>query len=386
MIISMWQSGGGFYNVFRRWTTERWQRLGHTVRPLPTQGSVAQLGDMIFSMNFSPELARLAKEVRKPYVCWVWDALVNYSLLNPSWASDYTIMFQFARSDMERFKKAGYKNVFYLPASTDPQTWSAGSAESKYGVTFIGNCYPRSSSQYPSYKAACVSQGIPSEYGLRVMDEFLEEVVRNPAHDLRACFMTFVKTKMPRFFEVAPAPDRKICEGDPDHALDFFVNYLLYHEVDIRMRSGLLRAVSDLGVDLWGEAQGWSPHLREGIRFHGPCDFETQMGAVMTASQISLNMSRTISDGVNMRSFEIPACGSMQLALHSDEMSALYEDGKEVILFSTFEEARQKAAFYLTNETELRHIAEAGHARFLREHTLEHRFAALSATLKAIGL
>ncbi|HBA83800.1 MAG TPA: hypothetical protein DCZ95_06885 [Verrucomicrobia bacterium] len=389
MIVSMWQTGEGFYNDFRRWATDHFQRLGHTVIPLPAQGSVDRLGDLIFSMNFSPELARLARDLRKPYVCWVWDALVNYSLLNPAWASDYTIMFQFARSDAERFKAAGYRNVFYLPASTDEKTLlpSAGNgAASAGGIAWIGNCYSLSASPYASYKAACLKQGLSPACGLEAMDNFLEEVVRRPAHDLRLFFLDYVTARMPRFFETAPVPDRSYLAGGIDRALDFFVNYLLYHEVDIRMRSRLVQTLAPLGLDLWGEAPGWTPHLVPGVRFHGTCAFGPDLGSRLASARVCLNMSRTLSDGVNMRSFEIPACGAFQLALHSDDMAALYEDGREIVLFKTYEEARDKAAYYLEHDHERRQIAAAGRARFLRDHTLERRFESLASTLRRLGL
>jgi hypothetical protein len=61
MKISMWQTGSGFYDVFRTWTTAEFSRLGHQVVPLPPNGTSADIGDIMFSMNFSPALANVAK-------------------------------------------------------------------------------------------------------------------------------------------------------------------------------------------------------------------------------------------------------------------------------------------------------------------------------------
>ncbi len=384
MKISMWQSGGGFYGIFREWMTQEFQRLGHAVEPLPVRGTPNQIGDLMFSMNFSPELARLAKAIRKPYVCWVWDALVNHTLLNPDWASGYTFMFQFARSDLARFKKAGYTQVFHLPASTQAAALKAPAQEKTCAVAFVGHCYPDAATPFRTYKTQYEGQHLPPELGLRALEEFIEETARKPVHRLRDFFLEFMTERHPGFFASVPVPNRTLCHPVTDSTLDFFVNTLLYHEVDIRQRSRALQALAPVGVDVWGE--GWAPHVRAGIHLRGSCDLKTQAGAVLASSRIALNLARTLSDGANMRSFEIPAAGAFQLALYSDELASLFEDGREIVLFRTFEEARDKAAYYLAHDTERERIAAAGHERFLRDHTLDRRCRRMMELLRGAGL
>jgi len=54
MRISLWQTGGGFNHTFRRWCTREFERLGYTVIPLSPSGTVEGVGDMMFSLHFSP--------------------------------------------------------------------------------------------------------------------------------------------------------------------------------------------------------------------------------------------------------------------------------------------------------------------------------------------
>jgi spore maturation protein CgeB len=387
MKISLWQSGVGFYETFRRWSAAEWRKLGHEVIPMPNKGDVRALGDVLFSMNFSPELARLARDLRKPYVCWIWDALVNYTLLNPEWASDYTILFSYSRGDMARFRKSGYRNVFYLPASTDA-TSMANQAKAANGtrndIAFVGNCYPPTSSEFQVYRTEFLNHGLPPERGLRTLERFIEIAAARPPTDLRRAFAEFVAREEPNFFRLAPAPREAV--DNPDAGLDYFVNSLLYHEVDIRIRGGVVKALAPLGIDLWGDEDGWRPFIGGGIRYRGVAGIETDVGRIAAESRINLNITRTISDGANMRSFEIPAAGGFQMALRTDEMESLYAREKEIALYSTPEEALDLAGFYLRHDRLRRGLAEAGHRRFLAEHTLEHRFQTMKEVLRPLGL
>lgn len=385
--ISLWQSGSGFYDTFRRWTTAQWRKRGHEVIPLPRQGDVRALGDLIFSMNFSPELARLARDLRRPYVCWIWDALVNFALLSPEWASEYTIVFSFSRGDMERFRKSGYRNVFYLPASTDAESLQAQAATAgppRYAVGFIGNCYAESASEFRTYRSQYLANGLPPECGLRALERFIGAAAARPPADLRRAFLEFLGREQPDFFRVAPMPPDAV--RSLDAALDYFVNVLLYHEIDIRVRSGIVNALAPVGIDLWGDEEGWRPHRVPGVVHHGLAALETDLGRILAETRVCLNMTRTISDGANMRSFEIPAVGGFQLALRTDEMEALYIKDKEIVLYSTPEEARELAEFHLGHDEERRRIAAAGCRRFLAEHTMDHRFAYIEAALKSLGI
>jgi len=92
-------------------------------------------------------------------------------------------------------------------------------------------------------------------------------VVDQPASQLRELFREHVAAVQPDFFTEAPVPDRQLIEKGREQALDFFVNFLLYHEVDIRVRRHVVQTLAPLGVELWGEAGGWRPHLREGIAY-----------------------------------------------------------------------------------------------------------------------
>ena len=65
--------------------------------------------------------------------------------------------------------------------------------------------------------------------------------------------------------------------------------------------------------------------------------------------------------------------GGFLLSNYQAEFDELYEPGKEVELFSSFEELEDKAAFYLRHEKERLTIAMNGYKRTCAEHTMRQR-------------
>ena len=65
-----------------------------------------------------------------------------------------------------------------------------------------------------------------------------------------------------------------------------------------------------------------------------------------------------------------------------DNLGDLFEIGKEVVAYSSAEEAAELIRYYLTHPDEAQTIARAGQARTLREHTYCHRMQELVPILQ----
>lgn len=145
----------------------------------------------------------------------------------------------------------------------------------------------------------------------------------------------------------------------------------MYHD-----RLDFLRALADLGLGIWtphSDVIKNDPALRACYRgtAHG-ADF---MKAYQYAD-IGLNLhGQYMPSGANLRTFELPAAGCLQMVDHL--MPGLFTPDQEIILCKNPREMREKAQYFLGHEEERKKIAKAAQIRLYRDHTYQKRFEAL---------
>ena len=101
-------------------------------------------------------------------------------------------------------------------------------------------------------------------------------------------------------------------------------------------------------------------------------------------SRITLNRHINVAENNanNMRLYEATGVGALLLTDRKDNMGELFEIGKEVVTYSSAEEAAELIRYYLAHPEEAQAIARAGQARTLREHTYRHRMEELVPILE----
>lgn len=96
---------------------------------------------------------------------------------------------------------------------------------------------------------------------------------------------------------------------------------------------------------------------------------------VFSQSKVVLNVS--IKDDVNMRVFETLGTGSFLLTNWLPTLGELFEDGTHLVTYRTFDEAVDKARYYLKNDSAREKIALAGYNEAMAKHTYRHRVEAM---------
>ncbi len=117
-------------------------------------------------------------------------------------------------------------------------------------------------------------------------------------------------------------------------------------------------------LDYWPKAWAWRNLVRciRGRELWGP-----DMGKAIQSNSICLGLLfHGNRDLHTSRSFEIPACGGFMLAERTEEHRLYFEEDREAVYFSCFEEMVQKIRFYLPREEARRKIAMAGYERCQR--------------------
>jgi len=85
--------------------------------------------------------------------------------------------------------------------------------------------------------------------------------------------------------------------------------------------------------------------------------------------------------GLNVRAFELAACGVFQLLQRVPSVGEFFVEGQEIVCFDTPEEMLAKIRYYLAHADERRQIAAAALARARRDHTWASRVQRMSALM-----
>lgn len=151
-------------------------------------------------------------------------------------------------------------------------------------------------------------------------------------------------------------------------------------------REALLRHLGDAGVPVRAYGRDWSRRPRDVVRSRhwrsagvpaGSTLDRADAYGVMAGSEATLNI-HGMQDGFTMRTFEACGVGAVQLVDRPD-VAHYFEPGREVLVFTSEDELVELAVRVVADPAWARGIAEAGRARALAEHTLDHRMETLEA-------
>jgi hypothetical protein len=117
---------------------------------------------------------------------------------------------------------------------------------------------------------------------------------------------------------------------------------------------------------------------------HGGEVWGMDMYRALARSRITLNRHINVAENNanNMRLYEATGVGTMLLTDRKENLHELFEIGKEVVAYSSKEEAAEVVRHYLDHPQEAEQIAKAGQARTLRDHTYAQRMQELVPILK----
>lgn len=151
-------------------------------------------------------------------------------------------------------------------------------------------------------------------------------------------------------------------------------------------RGPYVEALHRAGVPVRAYGRQWSQHPVDRLRtWNSPRPAVPSHRDISRAQTYSIQAGAVAAlnihdqqDGFTMRTYEIPGIGGIQL-IDRDDVSELYEPGKEVLVFHNEEELIELSRRAATDTSWAKKIREAGRARTLAEHTFDHRVRELAA-------
>ena len=105
---------------------------------------------------------------------------------------------------------------------------------------------------------------------------------------------------------------------------------------------------------------------------------------VIRNSKLTLNRHRDeLADGPNIRVFEVTGLGSCLITDRGKEMSEFFVSGKEIVTYSSTQDAVEKIDYLLQHPNERMAIAKAGQDRTLKEHTVMNKCERIDQVIRA---
>ncbi len=137
-------------------------------------------------------------------------------------------------------------------------------------------------------------------------------------------------------------------------------------------RIAYLEAIGWDKLHVWGNGwKNYASYRRFKKAITPSAIYSFDFADAISQSACSLGLLREEANDLHtQRTFEIPACGSLQIAPRNDEIQSFFEEDKEIVLFGSLEELKEKTLYFLQHPEHRQRLAKAGWERCLHgKHT-----------------
>lgn len=154
-------------------------------------------------------------------------------------------------------------------------------------------------------------------------------------------------------------------------------------------RQQFFASMCELPFKIWGTEWPTCKPFDQMVQEEGRRLTPAEYIKIFNASKININLhSSTEKDGVdpdgdfvNPRTVELASSEAFQLVDKRSLLSEMFEDGKEVVTFTSRDDLLQKIDYYLHHEDERQKIIQNAKARALKDHTYANRVKEILATI-----
>lgn len=305
--------------------------------------------DLVFSVNFFPLVATVCKEKGIPYLSWSYDSPIDEKYAS-YFEMDTNYICLFDRMEVTRYQNAGYTRVFHFPLAVNTERLEKQllgvPTPIPYitDVSFVGQLYATKdldlllslSNDYIRGYIESIIQAQLRIYGYNLINDVIPDDLIDALSDI------FMKNSEP------PMPLPR--EG--------FVRSLL-KQVTRRERIFLLEELANyFKVEHFSQSKY---SFRAPVLHMPPVDYYKEMPLVFRTSKLNLCPTlRSIQSGIPLRALDILGSGGALFSNYQIELAENFTSDEEVIMYSSMEEAIDKAHFYLANDTLREAIARNG--------------------------
>jgi spore maturation protein CgeB len=122
--------------------------------------------------------------------------------------------------------------------------------------------------------------------------------------------------------------------------------------------------------------EGWTP-IEETVKYYSGAKIVINLHRGYLLEKDNRNSREIPGQSINPRTYEMAACGALQLTDFRDDLTRLYIPGHEIAVYRTPDELMGQIEYYLTHDQERRAIAYNGLRRTLEQHSFARRIEEL---------
>jgi spore maturation protein CgeB len=262
-------------------------------------------------------------------------------------------------------QKCGFTKTMFLPLATDPSLFSNHSpATPVIPLGFVG------SSMGHRFLNDIRTKFLWTDTLHPLVQEASDALLKNPFENIAGIIAA-----------VASRSGHALPFGD-DRNITWLCSYTI-HTASMKKRKQLINALEPLGIELFGDPDGWHDLLGSSIPLHPDVNYRTNLAATYRSIAVHINTtSCQMPTAVNQRVFDIPMTNSFVLSDNQEDMAELFEIRKEALCYNSIEELIDLVSFYRTNSPARNSICRNAQQRILHEHTYAHRLSSMLNSLK----
>ena len=327
--------------------------------------------DFVMSTNFNPIVAKICNRNNIKYLAWVYDSPINIDRIE-YYQYPTSYIFLFDRVDVERVKDLGGINIFHLPLAVNPDRLKTihitkeDSLRYSADISFIGQFYQSPLENIrmllTQYEQGYIDALVETQlkiYGYN----FLEEAVTDD-------FIERVNEQL----------RKQGIQGEPlkKRGLIQSVNRQITH----LERLALLNLLGQSYKVTYYSAE--KPESLSHLQYGGTAYYFSEMPKIFRLSKLNLCPTlKSIQSGIPLRALDILGCGGVLFSNYQPELAEYFNDGEDVIMYESIEDALVKADYYLRNENLLHTIAQNGYQKAITHFSYPDK---ISQMLKTAGI
>lgn len=308
--------------------------------------------DLVFSYNYFPIISMICDMNKLPYVSWILDCPMS-TTYSKTITNECNYIFNFDAIFAKRIGALGAKHSIHMPLggySFFDDEKPVRNRDGKYAcdISFVGSLYTDVKNWFRQANFDDFSKGYldgiieaqKKVYGYNFIreslsDEITDTVVKECGLELSDMF------DAPKINLAADALGTEVTAREREEVLDVLTNAF---DVDLYTKSPIPDSLK-----------------KQRLHHRGTVDYEKEMPLVFRDSKINLNItSKTIESGIPLRVLDIMSCGGFCLTNYQPEIAEYFEDGVDLVMYTSIKDLVTKAAYYLEHEEERAAIAESG--------------------------